>query len=43
MVEKSLAEDEANAALRRRVVELEEVNAQLQSELTTSNNIAVAL
>jgi hypothetical protein len=43
MAEKALADDEANALLRRRVAELEEANARLQSELDTSRNTAALL
>jgi hypothetical protein len=43
MVEKALAEDEANALLRRRVAELEAANAQMLSELDHSGEALTAL
>jgi hypothetical protein len=42
MAEIALADEEANALLRRRVAEMEEANAWLQSELVTSSDLAAS-
>jgi hypothetical protein len=43
MAEKALAEDEANALLRKGVAELEVANAQLRLELDSSGDAAARL